>query len=216
MTAPTSTTTPEGFLTAGGAKSATWPDGAYGLEIGGVITQAPDMVPVKDYDSGEPKFYPDSGKAVEQLRVIVQTDERDPATPDDDGKRAMYFKGQARTALIEAMRASNAEHKRNDAVPQAGGQLFMRYVRDEPNEPKNGRPRKPTKVKECRYIPAGAAAVSAYMAAPTGTEAPTATGVPAPAGVDPAKWAAMTEPQKRQMYAALGETWPGGNDAPPF
>jgi hypothetical protein len=224
---------------SGGAKSAAFPDRAFGTIIGGTITDEPRMMQQRDYTTSDPMFYPDSGQPMMQLVVHVQTDLRDPDDPADDGVRAIYVKGQLRQAVINAMRGTG------DKVPRKGGTLRVRYDRDEPVTLKNGKPGNPQKIYAAQYLPPaargaadflaedgngnGAAQTSTTQAAPVVTQfatgptremgavetvrAPAVSGrLACPAAIDPGKWAAMSDAQHAQMYAALGLN----ADEPPF
>lgn len=209
----------ESFLT-GKVASASFPDGAYGTVVGGRIVRPPQIMQQRDYTTGDPIVYPDSGQPAMQLVVHVQTDLRDPTIPDDDGVRALYIKGQMRAALIEALKATGTKS------PTTGGELYMRYERDEPVTLKNGRPGNAQKIYKGKYVPALNTATSEFLTDPAaaspaaGSPAPTADDMRAgarletqaasfraltcPQGVDPARWAVMNEGQRRQMYEALG------------
>lgn len=172
---------------AGGAKSAKFEDRAYGSVIGGEIVEEPVMRQQRDYETDTPMTYSD-GNPVMQMVVVVQAQ---PASADDDGRRALYVRGQLKAAVGEALRKAGAR------VPQRGGKLWVKYVSDEPVTLKNGKRGNDKKIYAAKYeAPAVAAAAAFYDATPTQVSA-------APAGIAPEQWAAMSEGQREQLTAAL-------------
>jgi hypothetical protein len=141
-------------LMGGGYKAAQFPDQAFGTTVGGTIVAAPHTTQQRDFDSGQLKFYPDTGAPAWQIVVPVQAQR---ATGDDDGVRAFYLKGQMKQAAQLAVRQAGA------AKLEQGGQLFMRYVRDEPNARGRG---KPKKIYEGKYVPPAGGSTPAPAAAP--------------------------------------------------
>jgi len=93
---------------------------------------------------GEPKKWP-SGDPMMQLNVTLQTDLRDPAIDDDDGKRRVYIDGRRiREAVQEAYTKAGAEGL------EIGGtytQTFTGY------DPESKNPANPAKVYEVVYAP---------------------------------------------------------------
>jgi hypothetical protein len=218
----------ESFL-AGKTTAAKFEDRDYGRVIGGEIIGEPQMLQQRDYTTGDLMFYPDGNP---QMQMVVRV-QAQPATSDDDGVRALYIKGQMREAVITALKTAG------ERVPRKGGTLQVKYLRDEPVTLKNGRPGNPQKIYAARYAaPVGAAGdfLSAAAAAPAvaydnpparvvqaGGPQNTESRRPAPEGVDPARWAAMSDEQQRQMHVALGYGQPepvaaatGFRDEPPF
>lgn len=65
-------------------------------------------VPQREPGVSAQKHYRNSGKPAWQLAITLQTDERDPSNPDDDGRRRTFVRefGQARDVLSEAIAAS--------------------------------------------------------------------------------------------------------------
>lgn len=140
-------------LMSGGHKAATFPDEQFGHTVGGRIVDKPVTTQQLDFDSRQPKFY-DDGNPMWQVVVAVQAQ---PAGDDDDGIRAFYLKSQMKKAVQEAVRRAGATRL------EVGGELHIRYVRDEPNSRGRG---KPKKIYEARYTPptSGAAAPAARPA----------------------------------------------------
>lgn len=219
---------PNAFLMGGGVKGAKFPDQQFGTTVTGTITEPPELRQQRDFDDNSLKFF-DDGNPMMQLVVKLQTSERDPADPDDDGVRAVYVKGQLREAVQKAVRAAGADRL------EVGGTLTVRYVRDEPNSRGRG---KPKKVYTAQYVRSAEAVADGFLsgtglrpATPEHVEphsppadawaspvAPLATVPPPPPGIDPAQWQRMT-PEARQraqaaIAAALGQAAGGGE--PPF
>ncbi|MFV8127493.1 hypothetical protein [Streptomyces syringium] len=197
------------LMGGGGAPSAKFP--APGTSFSGPITEQPVVEQQRDFQSGNPKFW-DGGEPMLQLVVTIQTDLRDPAVQDDNGKRRLYVKGQLKSAVQDAVRSSGARGL------EVGGRLTVTYTHD-------GTASKPgfTPPKQFRaeYTPAAQAVLAAPDPAPAGVN--TTTGeitapAPAPAaGGQPD----MNDPAVRALLAQLGGQGApaqnsGTNQAPPF
>jgi hypothetical protein len=208
----------------GGAAAAKFPDREYGTVIGGEIIADPRMQQQRDYTTGEPITYQDGNPAM-QMVIVVQTSLHDPSLPDDDGPRAVYVKGQMRQAVGEALKRAGV------TAPRRGGKLWLKYTEDKPVTLKNGKPGNPQKIFAAKYEPPAQAAAAEFFGDDQGAQAAPPTAVDAlgggpilscPPGVEPAKWAQMTTPQREQMYDALGLTRPAPvaagafRDEPPF
>ncbi len=117
MTIPTA----EDFLLGSGAKSASF------LEVGtiveGTIVEAPTLQQQKDINTGALKFW-DDGNPMMQLVAKVQTADRDADDKDDDGIRAIYIKGNMKTAVADAVRKAGAKGL------TVGGTLKVCYTGD--------------------------------------------------------------------------------------
>lgn len=109
------------LMGGGGAPSAKFP--AIGTSFTGRITEQPTVEQQKDFTTGNPKFWDDGNPAM-QLVVTIQTEQRDPAVENDDGKRRLYVKGQLKTAVQEAVRNSGARGL------EVGGHLAVTYTQD--------------------------------------------------------------------------------------
>jgi hypothetical protein len=107
------------FLLSTGVKSATF--ASVGDSVTGILTRQPEVQHQRDFTTGEPKYWND-GKPRLQLRVVLQTEERDPDDPDDDGERAIYVKGNMQQAVSKAVRAAKAKGL------AVGGKLRIKYV----------------------------------------------------------------------------------------
>lgn len=110
------------FLMGGGVKSAAFP--AVGTTVTGRITREPEVQQQKDFKTGELKFWKSDGKPMQQLKVVLATTERDPATPDDDGERTLYVKGNLLKAVRDAVRKAGAKGL------DVGGTLAVTYSGD--------------------------------------------------------------------------------------
>lgn len=212
---------------AGGVTAAKFPDGAFGTVIGGEIIADPRMQQQRDYTTGEPVTYQDGNPAM-QMVVVVQTDQYDPDIADDDGQRAFYIKGQMKQAVGEALR------KHGEKAPRRGGKLWIKLLEEKPTTLKNGRPGNPQKIYAAKYDPPTQTAAGKFFDEPA--TAPSAdsmrssgngaTGqkLACPPSVPPARWAALSTEQQRQMYDAFGMALPAAGapqagrftDEPPF
>ncbi|MEU6647831.1 hypothetical protein ABZ863_35685, partial [Saccharomonospora sp. NPDC046836] len=91
------------LMGGGGAPSASFP--TPGTIVGGTITETPTVQQQKDIKTGDPLFWSDGNPRM-QMIVTVQTDDRDPAIEDDDGKRRIFVKGQMKNAIQDAVRTA--------------------------------------------------------------------------------------------------------------
>ena len=69
----------------------------------------------KDFDTQQPL----PGKW--QIRIELQTDQRDPDIDNDDGTRVLYVKGWMQGAVSEALRKAGAKE------PEVGGKLAVTW-----------------------------------------------------------------------------------------
>lgn len=194
------------LLMGGGTKSARFD--TIGTTVGGRIVRPAAARQQTDFDSGKPKFY-DDGNPMMQVVVPIQTNLRDPQDQADDGVRNIYIRGQMTEAVRTAVRSVGGSGL------EVGGELYITFVREEPNSRGRG---KDKKVYSARYVVPGVqAANDALMGTPETQPAPTqyapgSTPQPAfqpaaapaaapPAGVDPALWATLTDDQRAQYLA---------------
>jgi hypothetical protein len=175
------------LMGGGGAATAKFP--TPGTVIGGHITEQPTVEQQRDIQSGEKKFWSD-GNPMMQMVVTVQTDIRDAAIEDDDGKRRIFVKGQMKNAVADAVRAAGAKGL------EVGGVLRVRYSHD--GEAKKAGFSAP-KQYDAHYTPAvqaefGASAPAAPPAVPAGVNPVTGEiGGQAPAGLSPQQYAAAAQ-----------------------
>lgn len=114
-----------------------------GDTVSGTISEISDPMQARKYDDGSPDFWP-SGDPVMQVKVTLDTSQRDPQITDDDGKRALWVKqsSQVLYAIQNALKAAGADDLK------VGGFLTVTYSGDDPNS-KN--PRNPKKLYQARY-----------------------------------------------------------------
>ena len=193
------------FLMGGGVPSAKFP--TIGTSISGRITERPKVEQQRDYTTGELKFWPD-GQPQNQLVVTVATDQRDPQVADDDGMRRFYIKGQMKTAVQQAVRASGAKGL------EVGGVLSITYTGD--GEQKSAK-LNPPKLFAAQYTPAATAELNAPEPQPAATPAPGAVpGLTAQQLADPAIAALLQQLRAAQQAAPTATTEDEAGDVPGF
>lgn len=169
----TSTLTPEQQFLMGGESipSAFTKNDPIGTRRGGQIVERPELRQQTDFDSGALLTW-DDGSPRQHLVVTVQTDLRDPANAEDDGRRRFYVKGNLQKVLREAIRAAGAPGL------EVGGTLYVTRVgRDEPK--KKGLDG--AWLHSAEYTAAASAFVAPEQHAAAPTPAPAATTTAAPA-----------------------------------
>lgn len=140
----------------------------YGDTHTGTLVEG-DVVPQTDPNTGAPKFKADGVTPIMQLVITWDTDARDPAVPNDNGRRKLYCSWRLESEIKRAVRAAGAEGL------EEGGVLTVKYVREERVANQPGK----AKIYEAEYVPP-----KAFI----GGTVNTATGeVATDAGVDPAK-----------------------------
>lgn len=121
----------------GNAKSASF-DGQPGITWAGIIDRIGAPVQATEYVKpgsglvGKPKFYP-SGDPIMQLPITLLTESRDPSIPSDDGRRTIYFEGEKRKALKDALRAAGARE------PILGDWMSLEYYADQAGQGANAK-----------------------------------------------------------------------------
>jgi len=188
------TITAQDFLMGGGSKSAKF--NTIGASVSGYIVREPEVKQQTEFGTGRPLTW-DDGKPRLQLVVQIQTDERDPQDPEDDGIRSIYVKGKSLTnAVREAVRKAGAQGL------EVGGWLTVTYVAD--GKADRGMPPKLYTASYRRPADEFFAGQDAPAAAPV---SPAPTGQPvanvAPAGVDQAIWDQMSPEQRTKLLAAM-------------
>ena len=182
-------TTAQEFLMGRGGRSAKFP--AIGTSVSGQIVKEPEVTQQTEFGTGRPLTW-DDGRPRLQLVVTLQTDERDPSDPDDDGKRVLYVKGKSMTnAVRDAVRKAGANGL------EVGGTLTVTYVGD--GKAERGMPPKLYSAVYQRPIVHEVSDLLGHDPAPAPAGQP-------PAGVDPAIWAQMGPEQRAQVLAALQGT----------
>lgn len=170
------------LMGGGGAPTAKFP--TVGTVVGGQITEPPTLEQQRDIKTGDKKFW-SNGDPMMQMVVTVQTDQRDHAIEDDDGKRRIFIKSHMKNAVADAVRAAGGKGL------EVGGTLWVRFTSE---LPANGPGMSPAKQYEAKYIPAAAAHLGVGQQAPA----------PAPPGVNTTT-GEITEPPPgltQQQYAA--------------
>lgn len=178
-----------------------------GVTLSGTIATPPEVQQQRDFTTGELLTW-DDGNPRQQIKVILDTEQRDPADPYDDGQRALYIKSGLMKAVRTAIRAAGAKGM------EVGGKLTVRYTGDgEP--PKRGMnpPKQYTAVYEAPAAPglvdANAlltgtpAAGQAASTTPTAPTQPAPTPAPAAPGMS-AEQAAAIAALSPEQRAALG------------
>lgn len=107
------------FLMGGGVKSAKFEK--IGTVVKGTIVTKPELQQQRDPKDGKPQTW-DDGKPKQQVKVVLQTEQRDDA--EDDGRRAIYVKANMLKAVQEAVKAAGAKGL------EVGGVLAVKYVKD--------------------------------------------------------------------------------------
>lgn len=114
-------TDPNAFLMQSGAKSFKF--ATVGTVAKGSIVSL-ELQQQRDLD-GVPKWWDDAkAQPMMQVRIVLQTDERDPEITDDDGQRAVYAKGNMQQAIRDAVKAAGASEI------SEGGVLAVQYTGD--------------------------------------------------------------------------------------
>jgi hypothetical protein len=137
------------------AKSATFP--TKGARVAGRVVRDAAEIQQRDYDDGSPLYWGEGGKKVTvntgepcmQLVVTVDTGQTDPTVEDDDGLRAIYFKGR----MLKALKEQTRKHRRSKVAE--GDWVGVTFVEEEP--PPAGKRGKPSKVYDVEFEPAAPA-----------------------------------------------------------
>jgi hypothetical protein len=179
------------FLLGGGGASAKFD--TIGDSVTGVIIST-DVQQQTDITTGAPLTW-DNGDPRQQLVVRLQTSQRDPDNPDDDGTRAVYVKGSKKTgtrsmhdAVATAVRAAGGKGL------EEGGTLTVKFVGEEPPSQRGLSPRK---LWEATYVQPDRAAQSGTFLGTTAPQATLAPTEPTPQSKDQqAAFAAWMESQQ--------------------
>ena len=215
--APRDTRSANDILMGGGGAPA-WQFEQPGVRKVARITKPPQSKQEREYvpnqpGAGKPKFFP-SGDPIMGVTVEVQTNERDPSDPDDDGKRTFYIEGKRlKEAVREAVRAAGANGL------EVGGTLDVTLTHyDEPNDRKSGRNWQITYTLPGNNVLMDAAPATQGF----GQQQPPATYNPQQAQATGNGWGQQQPPQQQGMspeQRAAYESWQGGPasyDEPPF
>ena len=158
----------DAIAAAGGIPSAFQKNDPIGTSITGTIESA-ELRQVTNIDTQEPETWAD-GSPKQQVVITLQTDLRDPANPEDDGRRRLYPKwwGDQRKALIAAIKAAGDD----DLHP---GGRFTATFSGEGEPPKKG-------------FNAPKLYTYQYVKPPTGLAQAVAAAPSAPAQPEPGTW----------------------------
>lgn len=123
----------------------------------------------RDQDTGEPAFWPlKRGETVPRPKmaivVTVQSDERHPWIPNDDGVRAMWI-----TESSELYKALKLELTTKQAKLRPGGRLLAAWVSERPSKKPGAQD---AKVYVANYTPGVAPGVDEMFAAPAAAQQP--------------------------------------------
>ncbi|MDG4798961.1 hypothetical protein [Micromonospora sp. WMMD980] len=206
------------LLMGGGIKSVNWKDNPVGHTVIGTITETPKVEQMKKFNSDELDFWP-SGDPKMQIIVTLQTDQRDPANADDDGKRRLHISPRMMTCVREAILkvgAKGLEIGGRLAVQRVGGTgavgdpytFAAEYGAPtvDPGGLLGGGQGTPA------AAPVSAAAQSLGISTPPAATA----GIACPPGMDPGKWAALPVEQQRAISAAMAPQPATPGVTPPF
>lgn len=208
------------LLMGGGIKSIAWKDNPIGYTVIGTITDTPKVEQMKKFQSQDLDFWP-SGDPKMQIIVTLQTDLRDPADADDDGKRRLHIPPRMMQPVREAVQRAGAkglEIGGRLAVRRIGGsgatgdpfQFAAEYAAPavDPGSLLGGNgATQAAPVAQAPMLttptpaPAAAPAVSP-VAQSLGLTAP-ATPAGPPPGVDPGVWANLPDTQRAAILAAM-------------
>jgi hypothetical protein len=173
----------------GGGKGITWPDQPP-KTITGTITVVHPPEPVNDPKTGLPTDR-------KQVRIELDTTERDADQQFDDGARTLYVKSYMRSAIGDALRRAGAKE------PEVGGTLTVTFVRTEPAD----RPGlSPSKHFEAVYSPPSKGVAEHFGTATPAAPAPAkpaAAALVKPAAISDVAWAAMDDATKATVSATM-------------
>lgn len=186
-----------GFF-SGGGKTAKFP--TIGTTVSGTIRAVHPPEAQTDLTTG--KEIPDKY----QVRIDLDTDDRDPSDPEDTGSRTLYVKGWMRGAIGDAVRRAGVQ-----GPPAPGGRLTVTFSSEKPS----GVGLSPTKIYDAVYVPPSAASTAGFFGggAPAAAPAPTNGGGPQkPDSIDGKAWDAMDASTKAAVAATMSQL----SDQPPF
>lgn len=196
MTQPSALT---GFF-SGGGKTAKFP--SIGTTVTGVITMVHPPETQRDFQTQQEI----PGKS--QVRIELQTEDRDPDIDADDGSRTLYVKGWLTGAIGDALRKAGAKE------PEAGGKLSVTYTQDgQPSRPGFSGPKMfcatytPPTASTGQFFNGAQQAVQTPLTPPA---APQNVPIPdqPPAGIDPKAWAMMPADAKQAIANTMANQPP--------
>jgi hypothetical protein len=166
-----------------------------GAAITGTVVDA-EVQQQREINTGKPKFW-DDGTPRRQIVAYVDTAQRDPQIPDDNGRRALYIRGNMLKALRTALRLA-------DAQLAEGGILTVTYTGDGERTKTGFNPPKEYKVTYAPPADPGVTAANEVLGTPP---QPAAAGPAAPAAgsrppsIPAETWDSLNDDQKRALLA---------------
>lgn len=155
-----------------------------------------------DMDTGQPAVW-DSGQPKMMVRVELQTEQRDPSNPGDDGRRSVYLKGsrkpESKSSLAAVLVAVQQGTGGGRSI-QTGGTLTLTYSGDGvPSRKGYNAP----KQYEAVYAPPAVdlGGPPAQAPAPQAAPAPAPQAAPAAPQMTPEQAAAWAQYQAQQQTA---------------
>jgi hypothetical protein len=112
------------WLMGSSVRSFSWKDAKKGAHVVGFISRIPEVRQQSEVTTGDPMFWKD-GRPRLQVRVILQTEERDPEDDEDTGERAVYIRSNMQKAVAQAIRSAG------ERGLEVGARLWIEYVGDE-------------------------------------------------------------------------------------
>ncbi|MEX3610048.1 hypothetical protein VVR12_03230 [Rothia sp. LK2588] len=117
-----------------------------GDTVAGEILEIGEPVQARKYGTQEPDFWP-SGDPIMQAKITLQTQDRDPSNPEDDGKRGLWVTQSGKAGgQLAAIR--DAVREAGEQTIKVGGFLQVQFTGHDP-ESKN--PANPRKLYAARY-----------------------------------------------------------------
>lgn len=194
------TETVGGFFGATRGRGVSFP--TVGDSVTGTITEVHPPEQSTDPATQQPAF-DRTGKPRMQVRIDLDTAQRDPDDPDDDGSRTLYVRGWMRGSIADALKEVG------ETEPKVGGVLTVTFThQDAPTSPGLSGIKKYEAVYKAP--PSGVAEHFGTGAQPGPAKAKPA--VVKPAAISDAAWAAMDEATRATVAATMG----GSDDGPPF
>lgn len=151
MTTPTL----DSFFSGGGGKSVSWKDKPIGTVVSGTIKAVNPPQQQTDPVTKLPVFKKDGVTPKMSVRIDLQTAERDPSDPDDDGVRSLYVQGWMQGAIGDALRKAGRE-----GAPEVGATLKVALSERTPND---NPALAPTNKFVAQYTPPAAAATGDFF-----------------------------------------------------
>lgn len=191
------TETVGGFFGATRGRGISFPN--LGDSVTGTIVAIHPPEQATDPSTQAPAF-DRNGRPKMQVRIDLETAQRDPEDPDDDGARTLYVRGWMRGTIADALREVG------ETEPKPGGVLTVTFTHQEkPTSPGLSGIKKFSAVY--KPPPSGVAEHFAAPAAAATVKPPPVK----PAAISDAAWAAMDEATQRTVAATMS-----GSDEPPY